>query len=270
MSQTSVGESWKPFLQENTLSWCKPDDLNPDSFIRHARSEWIQRILQNAGIEPSGSVRVLEAGCGTGMFGLSLALLGCQVDAFDYNEPALVVARHLEIKARQARADMQIHFYQGNLLSIGARADTYDLVFNQGVVEYFVDDAQRAQALREMVRVTRPGGWVVVIDQHTGHPFRSMWRCLGWGGYTRQPPMVTYTPNIMARELTQTGLTQIRLDGIQPWKSLPIFRIQWYERARWTKELVYLVGRTLERGVPLPRFLRRQFGIQILAAGKKR
>ena len=87
-------------------------------------------------------MRVLEAGCGTGMFGLSLAVLGCAVEAFDYKRCAPLC------------------------LCTGNQSETAE--------------SERVQALREMARVARPGGWVVVIVQHTGHPFRNLWRWLGW------------------------------------------------------------------------------------------
>ena len=172
----SAGEAWKAYLERDTLSWCNPDTIGMDGFARHARSEWIQRIVTNIDFPLSPSTWVLEAGCGTGMFSLSVAQCGCRVDAFDYNERALEFGRRLEFKARQIKPDLRVRFFRGDLLDIEAPSETYDLVFNQAVLEYFTDEGDRIRALREMSRVTRTDGWVVVIVQHTGHPWRGWWR----------------------------------------------------------------------------------------------
>lgn len=263
-----TGEAWNGYLQGDQLTWCVPEDIGADYFPRHARSEWITRILRHTDLRPSPEVRVLEAGCGTGMFGLSFAVLGCTVEAFDYNARALDFVQLLEARARQTSPDLRFHARQGNLLAIDEPDNGYDLVFNQAVLEYFTVDAERAQALSEMVRVTRPGGWVAVIDQHSGHPLRQRWERLGWPGYTHQPPLIRVTPAGLAAELHAAGLVDVQTDGIYPWKTL-FFWPNWHQRWRWSNELVYLIGRALNRGVPLPLAVRRRFGIQVLAVGRK-
>jgi len=269
MTPSTAGEAWKQYLGGETLSWCDPKAVQPYVFTRHSQSEWIQMILGNTGITPSSQVRVLEAGCGTGMFGLSLAILGCAVEAFDYNKDALRFAHTLESKVRATTPDIQIQFTQGNLLEIHRETNQYDLVFNQAVLEYFTDDAERRRAFSEMTRVTRSGGWVVVIVQHTGHPFRNWWRRFGWAGYINQPATIEYTPRRLESDLCAAGLTDIRLDGIGSWKALPIFWIPWYKRWRWVETGIYLLGQMLKRGIPLPRRVRCWMGVQILAAGRK-
>ncbi len=203
------------------------------------------------------------------MFGLSFATLGCVVEAFDYNEEMLRFARLLEAKARQAQPEIRVQFTQDNLLAIHRDSNNYDLVFNQAVLEYFTDDAERRRAFSEMARVTRVGGWVVVIVQHTGHPFRNWWRRFGWAGYINQPATIEYTPQRLESDLRAAGLTDIRLDGIGPWKALPIFWIPWYKRWHWVETGIYILGQMLKRGIPLPRCVRCWMGVQILAAGRK-
>lgn len=83
---------------------------------------------------------VLEAGCGVGLYALSLARLGYWVTAFDYNEGAI---RHAEaIRNRVGLSTDQVHFFVDNLLAMRAADDSFDLVFNQAVLEYFCDDAE--------------------------------------------------------------------------------------------------------------------------------
>jgi hypothetical protein len=119
-----------------------------------------------------------------------------------------------------------------------------------------------------MIRVAKPGAWVAIIVQHTAHPFGSVWRHMGWKGYTNQPPVRRCTPQSMAQELESAGLVQVSVDGIYPWKAL-FFWPRWLGASKWTGEAVYLLGRFLERFVPLPRSLRCKMALQIIAVGQK-
>jgi predicted SAM-dependent methyltransferase len=50
--------------------------------------------------------------------------------------------------------------------------DSFDLTFNAGVLEHFTFE-ERQKALREMSRVTKPGGCVLVaIPNHFSKPYR--------------------------------------------------------------------------------------------------
>jgi SAM-dependent methyltransferase len=248
------------------LTWCNPENTHASELERFARSEWVQRILVMTGLKPGPNLRVLDAGCGTAMYSLGLAVLGCQVEAFDYNPQAVEIARQLETSARQAWPDLKINISLGNILDVAFPDQSFDLVFNQGVLEYFCDPAERHLAYQELVRVTRFGGKVGLILQHTGHPFGKTWRRLGWEGYTRQPTVRTITPAVLKDELSKAGLQQVRIDGIQPWHAF-FFYPPWYQRWKWSHQFIYLTGRFLDRYVPLPLKLRASLGRQILGVG---
>ncbi len=268
MKTSRAGEVWRPYYQGKQTSWCVPHQIQSDYFLRHIKSEWITKLLTHTGLHPSSDIRILEAGCGTGMYGLSLAILGFAVDAFDYNEQALDIARELERKAREANPELSVRLYRGNILDIDAEPDIYDLVFNQAVLDYFCDEAERTKALREMVRVTKSGKWIAVIVQHTGHPFRKWWRRLGWEGYTNQPPVHAQTPSTLVREFKAAGLVNVWVDGIYPWKAF-FFYPPWYRRWKLTHDLVYILGEILNRAVPLPRAFRSALALQFLTVGQK-
>jgi SAM-dependent methyltransferase len=265
---SQAGEAWKKTYEDGLLTWCSPENTHASELERFSRSEWIQRILVMTGLKPGPHLRVLDAGCGTAIYSLSLALLGCRVEAFDYNPQAVEIARSLEASARQAWPGMEIRISQGNLLDIGFPEGSFDLVFNQGVLEYFCDPVERQVAYRELVRVARPGGRVGLILQHTGHPFGKTWRRLGWEGYTRQPTVRAITPHVLQSELEQAGLQQVRVDGIEPWHAF-FFYPPWYRRWKWSHQLVYLSGKFLDRYVPLPLKWRASLGRQILGVGLK-
>jgi SAM-dependent methyltransferase len=262
-----VGESWRTFYQTGNLSWYPSAGFSVEYLLRLARSEWITRMLRLAQIRPGSPARILEAGCGTGQYAIALSLLGFHVEAFDYNEEALAIARRLAQKVMASGYDLSLRFYQDDLLAPRSTAGSYDLVFNQAVLEYFVDKAERTKALAEMVRLARPGGRVAVILQHTQHPFRHLWEKMGWTGYVNQPPVTLYTPQRLAAELRAVGLTNVATDGVYPWKVL--FWPPWYRRWKFLHDAFYLLGQALNRWVPLPRIARAHLAIQILAVGRK-
>lgn len=266
MTSSEAGDAWKSFLQRDDLSWHSPAKVDAKAIQRHAESPWIQILLKYAPLKPTSGVRILEAGCGTAMFGTSLALLGFAVDAFDFNPEALVFARDVETKARIAKPNLQLNFALGNILSMDFESGTYDLVFNQAVLEYF-SEQDRRRALTEMSRVAKPHGFVAAIVQHTGHPWRGAWERMGWRGYTDQPPIVKMTPSQLATDLEDAGLQNVCVDGINPWKAF-FFYPPWYNRWRLTHEMIYLTGRALSH-LPLPLRLRRALAIQIIGVGQK-
>lgn len=265
--RSDAGEAWGAFYRADTVTWFRPEYATCAYLDRFAQSEWIQRLLYHARVKPDEKTRVLEAGCGIGLYSLALARLSITVQAFDYNAEALARAKNFQTQLGENCVSRTAQFYSDNLLNIQQPDNTFDLVFNQAVLEYFTDPRERARALQEMARVTRPGGCVAVIVQHTGHSLRRYWEWLGWQGYTDQPPVIQWTPKRLKAEMHAAGVTQIHVDGVYPWK-MCFWYPNWYKRWRVTNEAVYLIGRALER-ISLPLFLRQSMALQIMAVGIK-
>jgi SAM-dependent methyltransferase len=108
------------------------------------------------GIEKSlveGSI-VLEAGCGTGQ---TLALLSQrhETTGLDISRAALNLA--------QSNCKNPV---LGSIFKIPFQDNTFDLVYNSGVIEHFEDPINVA-AIREMARVTKLAGRVIIIVPNT-------------------------------------------------------------------------------------------------------
>lgn len=114
--------------------------------------ELAERLVQFA--DPMPGQAVLDVGCGTGIVARTVAdRIGGQgnVIGIDINESMLAVAGRLrpELGWRQADAG-----------ALPFEDDSFDLVCCQAALMYFPN---RVAALREMARVVRPAGQVVVV-----------------------------------------------------------------------------------------------------------
>lgn len=112
-------------------------------------------------------MRVLDVGCGPGTITRDLgALVGSEGAVLGVDSAADVVAQ-----AEQACDLPQVRFAVGDALNLDVPEGTYDVVHAHQVLQHLADPVA---ALREMRRVTRPGGLVAVRDADyaamTWHP----------------------------------------------------------------------------------------------------
>jgi len=98
---------------------------------------------------------VLYVGSGIGVGPCVIARRSaCQVVALDISEQMLVWTR---MRAREEGLADRIEARQGDVLNLPFEADRFDAVLVESVLA-FVED--KARAIRECVRVTKPGGYV--------------------------------------------------------------------------------------------------------------
>lgn len=103
-------------------------------------------------LAPPGALegrRVLDAGCGTGHFSAAARDRGAQVVSLDLGFELLKVTRH-RAGGRQV---------QGDALRLPFADASFPVVISSEMVEHTPDPAR---AVRELVRVTEPGGLLVV------------------------------------------------------------------------------------------------------------
>lgn len=261
-----AGNAWKECYANNLITWCEPDRLTYEHLERFSKSEWV-KSLQKFLPSPRREIKILEAGCGLGLYSLSLAILGYRnIEAFDYSEQAIRLAADIQEKVK-IQNDQRVRFFQGDLLAIQKPAASYDFVFNQAVLEYFCVEEETKKVLSELVRIVKPGGRVVLIVQHTQHPFRNYWKKLGWRGYEKQPEVTDWSPKKLKQSLIDAGLQDVCISGLQPWKAF-FFWPQWHLKSRALHQLVYLAGRFFEK-LPWSDGLRAYLGIQLIGSGTK-
>jgi SAM-dependent methyltransferase len=103
--------------------------------------------------------RILENGCGVGMYVEHLSPFGGQVIGLEYD-----FERTIEAHANSAH----ILNGAGEFLPLPSR--TFDLILSHEVIEHVQDD--RA-AVSEMVRVLKPGGRITLFCPNRGYPFET-------------------------------------------------------------------------------------------------
>lgn len=114
-------------------------------------------LIQLAHISPGD--HVLEVGCGVGFTTAHLVEpIGCRVTAVDLTPR--MIERAQERAKRRGVAD-QITFRQADAQNLPFDDSLFDAAIAESVISFAPD---KGQALREMVRVTRPGGWVAITE----------------------------------------------------------------------------------------------------------
>jgi SAM-dependent methyltransferase len=200
--------------------------------------------------------RVLEAGCGVGAYSSQIRRrYSLFVEAFDL-EPERV---------REARADTP-HALVAAAESLPYRANLFDVVLSNEVIEHVADDRQ---AVAEMVRVLKPGGRIVLFCPNRWYPVEQhghFWRGEYHFGNT---PLINYLPdrwrNRLAphvRAYTARGLRRL-FDGL-PVRIVHHGRIfGGYDNiiqrhphlGRWLRDTLYLLERTPLRVLALSHLL---------------
>jgi SAM-dependent methyltransferase len=126
-------------------------EIYDEFFVPALFAEWAPRMVEAARLAPSQ--HVLDVACGTGVLALEAARRvapGGTVTGLDRNEGMLAVARgkSTEIDWQAGRAEV-----------LPFADSAFDAVISQFGLMFFED---RVAALREMARITRPGGRLAV------------------------------------------------------------------------------------------------------------
>jgi SAM-dependent methyltransferase len=129
----------------------------PSYVWRAGQQRRLEMILGAAGERLRG--RILENGCGVGMYVEHLTPFGGKVIGLEYDFE----------RAAEAREDSaDIINGAGEFLPVPS--GTFDLILSHEVIEHVQDDHL---AVCEMVRVLRPGGRIALFAPNRGYPFET-------------------------------------------------------------------------------------------------
>ena len=127
------------------------------------------------------SATVLVDGCGLGMYVRALQPYAARVVGLDIEWERVRNGRQAGLRSLLAGAAERLPFHEGS----------FDLVLSHEVLEHVQDD--RA-AVREIIRVLRPGGRLVLFTPNRWYPFET--HGIYWRGRYRfgNIPFVNYLP----------------------------------------------------------------------------
>ena len=205
MGETTVAREWMRCLKkEGYQHTCKTN--KEFKRLRRLPRVW-KRILSMIDLERGSSC--FEVGCGGGMHLVRLTLNGFLVEGIDC---AIDEVKRAQKFIKQV-ADFdnrvsQIRIYNGDFLSNNCEAliaKKYDLVFDFGVAEHFLERSERLEFIKRKFRLTKKGGWVVSVVPSGKHPYRTIQRSQGLGGYNL--PEIDYSPELLKAEILHCGGT---------------------------------------------------------------
>ena len=137
-------------------------------------------------VQPGATTRMLDCGCGSGGYvRLLRKKLGINAIGIEY----------LEAKVAQAKAEPDVAPYvaQGNIEHLPFGDAEFDAVLLNEVLEHVPDEVR---ALREIFRVLKPGGKLILFSPNRFFPFETHGVYLKGSEYKLPPwvPLVPYVP----------------------------------------------------------------------------
>jgi ubiquinone/menaquinone biosynthesis C-methylase UbiE len=137
-------------MNPNKALWEKGDFTAIAAFMRESG----ETVVESLGVKPS--LRALDLGCGDGTTALPLARLGAEVTGID-------IASNLVAAGNKRAADQglrRLKFQEGDACNLqGVDDNSFDLTLS---VFGAMFAAKPFDVAKEMVRVTRPGGRIVM------------------------------------------------------------------------------------------------------------
>jgi ubiquinone/menaquinone biosynthesis C-methylase UbiE len=187
-----------------------------DKFVSETEIWLANKALNLAGLQPGQYFLDVAAGCG----GLSLpaARLGAKVLATDWS-PEMIRLFEMRVK-KENLSDTEGKVMDGHHLEL--EDNLFDIAGSQFGVMLFSD---LPKALREMVRVTKPGGKIVLIAYGSPekieflHFFIKALRSVApnFPGLPDDPPPLEFQvadPAILQRHLAEAGLKNINVETV--------------------------------------------------------
>jgi SAM-dependent methyltransferase len=157
----------------------------PSYVWRDGQRRRLQMIQKYAGERMQG--KILENGCGVGMYVEKMTELGAKVTGLEFDFD----------RARDAHVNSErIINAAGEFLPLPSL--TFDLILSHEVIEHVQDDRL---AIREMIRVLKVGGRLILFCPNRGYPVET--HGIFWRGkyYFGNKPFVNYLPRVWRDKL---------------------------------------------------------------------
>jgi SAM-dependent methyltransferase len=178
----------------------------PSYVWRAGQQRRLDMILRAAGERVKG--KILENGCGVGMYVEHLSPFGGTVIGLEYD-----FERAAEARTRSP------HIFNAAGEHVPLPARTFDLILSHEVIEHVQDDRS---AIREMIHLLKPGGRAVIFCPNRGYPFET--HGIYWKGKYRfgNKLFINYLPRALRDKLAPHVRVYSKRDMQKLFKDLPV------------------------------------------------
>jgi SAM-dependent methyltransferase len=218
-------------------------DIYDGVFPPHVQEHYLQRRVRYIR-QHAPAATAIDVGAGTGILAERLADAGMDVVALD---PFPGMLEQL----RRRRPGVQTVVAHGE--AIPFPDNNFDLAYSVAVMHHIADPGKVRRTLAEMVRVTRPGGRIVIWDHNPRNPY--------WPNLMKRVPQDVGSERLASMEellagLTAAGATIVRAErlGMMP---------------EFMPQALLPVAALLERGVEATPGLRSYCAHNVVVASKE-
>lgn len=190
------------------------DESLPDHVMAYLTA---RRVAFSRALVPSG--KALDVGCGTGRFLAAMPSVDYELTGIDVSAGMLEEAR-----------DRGLNVVEGSSGEMPFEDDSFDLVVTFAVLHHLIDPELVRATLREIVRVTGPGGTAVIWDHNPNNPY---WKFLMARLPQDQGDEVLVPASLIMNELRRTPARQVTLRRMT---FMPDFTPKWAVPAVGTAE----------------------------------
>ncbi len=166
-------------------------------------SDQLERKLLFSMVDVKQGERVLDAGCGTGIYSIELARMGGRVTAVDDSSEMIDQAR-----AKAWKEGLTIDFIRADALKLPLPDGHFDLVVSVCMLCFV---KERDAALLEMKRVLRPGGRLTIALLNRWSPWALIRRAKGLVKESVYNSADFLTPAGIEESLASVGFKEIEV-----------------------------------------------------------
>ncbi len=154
MDKTFWNRTWESIEADRVSSYVTGFNTSEDNVIAFLRKKKAKYVC--------------DAGCGCGAYSLKLARFGFEISGFDIAEEAIVLTKKLLSVNGYPTKD----FKQANILSTGYKSESFDAVVAKDVIDH-MPIKQGAETVKELLRIVKPGGCVLLTLDETDCEYES-------------------------------------------------------------------------------------------------
>lgn len=159
-------------------------------------------------VRPKKGQLCVDLGCGTGAFTRRLSVFELDLLGIDISPRSI---------ARANQEGGGPKYMTGDIMSVDLPSESADIAVFSGVLHHLPEPENRASALREALRILKPGGKVFGFDPHSGSPSMFLYRDPRSPLYSdvgKTENEVLLGRSQMRRELEDAGFRSVDTSGL--------------------------------------------------------